>query len=210
MSDSFLAFCALAAGMAMTPGPNMIVILEQRLGGGALHALATLGGVASAFAVYAVATVLGLTAVLTSVPGIVPFLYAGGGIYLLYLAAKLFRGRAIAFEDGPGAVPVSYARSYRAGLVTNLCNPKAILLYLALFPRFLNMNADNLLLEGLQLAGAQIGISVAINVAIIGLAATVLSALDGNGFAQLAQRRIMGLALGAFALLLLCDGFAQM
>jgi hypothetical protein len=67
-SVTLLAFSALALGMALTPGPNMLYLISRSICQGPGAGLVSLGGVALGFIVSMLAAAFGITAVLMAVP----------------------------------------------------------------------------------------------------------------------------------------------
>lgn len=97
-------------------------------------------GVVCAMFVHSVAAALGLSALFLTLPVLYHVLRRAGAAYLLYLAVKAFRERAVAVseeERGQGA-GVGRRRAFLQGAVTNLLHPKVILFDVAFLPQFVN------------------------------------------------------------------------
>ncbi|MEK6295834.1 MAG: LysE family transporter, partial [Paraburkholderia tropica] len=58
------AFAAVALGMALTPGPNMIYLISRSICQGRKAGLISLGGVALGFIFYMLCAAFGITALL--------------------------------------------------------------------------------------------------------------------------------------------------
>ncbi|MGD1224770.1 LysE family translocator [Streptomyces krungchingensis] len=139
MVDTSLYAAFLVAGFALcvTPGPDMMFIVAMGgRGGPAAGVLAALG-VAFAMLVHAVAAMLGLSALFTTLPTLYHVLRWLGAAYLLYLAVKAFRDRAVP-DEAPAAVGPGLRRAFWQGALTNLLNPKVILFNVAFLPQFVN------------------------------------------------------------------------
>lgn len=139
MVDTSLYVAFLVAGFALcvTPGPDMMFIVAMGgRGGPATGVLAALG-VAFAMLVHTGAAMLGLSALFTTLPTLYHLLRWLGAAYLLYLAVKAFRDRAVPVE-GAGDVGPGRRRAFWQGAVTNLLNPKVILFNVAFLPQFVN------------------------------------------------------------------------
>ena len=191
-----------ALGMVLTPGPNMMYLVSRSISQGRLAGLISLGGTALGFVVYMTVANAGLAVVFVAVPWLYVGFKAAGAAYLAYLAWQALRpgGRGL-FE--PRALrPDSVGRLFRMGLITNLLNPKAAIMYLALIPQFVDPGRGHTALQGFVLGGVQITVSVLVNAAIV-FAAGAVAALVARRPAWAAwQRRITGTLLGAVAVLL--------
>lgn len=195
-----MALCALA--MVLAPGPNMIYLVSRSIGQGRRAGLVSLAGTCVGFVIYMLMANLGLAVVFVAVPPLYITLKAAGAVYLAYLAWQAIR------RGGQGLFEVrdlprdSDARLFRMGLLTNLLNPKAAILYLTLIPQFIDPSRGHQLVQGVALGMVQISISVTVN-ALIVLAAGTVAVLLSKRPAWLAwQRRLTGSLLGVMALLL--------
>jgi threonine/homoserine/homoserine lactone efflux protein len=92
------------------------------------------------------------------------------------------------------------------GLLTNLLNPKAAIMYLALIPQFIDPARGHVLAQGLLLGTIQISVSATVNAAIV-LAASAIATFSATRPAWLrGQRLVTGVLLAAFALRLALAG----
>lgn len=136
-----LPFLLVSAVVALTPGVDMAVVGQQVLAHGRRAGLGAVAGIALGSAVQATAAVLGLSALLAaSAPALAAVKLVGAG-YLVFLGARalLTAGRT-APPDAP-ATASPRGRSIRAGLLTNLLNPKITLFYVAFLPQFVDPGA---------------------------------------------------------------------
>lgn len=159
----------------------------------------SLVGTAAGFIVYLVCAALGITALLMAAPIAYDLLRFGGALYLAWLAWSAIRpGGASPFQvrELPKDPP---ARLMAMGLLTNLLNPKAAMLYLSLLPQFIKPEHGAVLTQSLVLGGSQIVISLTVN-GLICLGAGHIAAFlaDRPGFA-LVQRWLMASVLGGLA-----------
>jgi threonine/homoserine/homoserine lactone efflux protein len=121
---------------------------------------------------------------------------AGAG-YLGWLAVKTLRGASV-FEARE--LPVdSSRRLFTMGLLTNLLNPKAAILYLSLIPQFVRPDQGHVLAQGFLLGGVQIAVSLTVNLVIVAAAGTIAVFLAQRPAWLKAQRWLMGTVLGALA-----------
>ncbi|MEU1051634.1 LysE family translocator [Streptomyces sp. NPDC005876] len=188
-------------GMALTPGPNMIHLASRAVTQGRRAGLVGLGGTAVGFVCYLVAAAAGLHALFAAVPVAFLVVKLAGAVYLACLAwGMLRRGGRSPFAPASDVAPVSDARLFSMGLLTNLLNPKIALVYAALLPQFLDPQAGPAWAQLLQLGGVQIVVGVAVNALVVLGAARVSGFLVARPRAMTVQRYAAGGLLGAFAL----------
>lgn len=93
-TSALIAFAAIALGMVLTPGPNMIYLISRSICQGRVAGLISLGGVALGFVFYMLCAAFGLTALVMAVPFAYDALRFAGALYLLYLAWQAIRPAA--------------------------------------------------------------------------------------------------------------------
>ncbi|GLZ12726.1 lysine transporter LysE [Actinomadura sp. NBRC 104425] len=198
-AGAFLGIAAVALGLVLTPGPNMIYLVSRSITQGRRAGLISLGGVATGFAVYAVAATAGLTAVFALVPAVYTAVKLAGAAYLLWLAWQAVRpgGTAVfAPRELPADPP---RRLFAMGLLTNLLNPKIAILYVSLLPQFVDPARGHVAAQSLLLALTQIAIAVTVNGLIVLGAGSIARFLARHPAWQRVQRYVMGSVLGALA-----------
>lgn len=155
---------AVAIGV-ISPGPSFILVARMAMApsvghaGGRRNALAAALGMGVGGVVFAGLALFGLTAVLERVGGLYLGLKLAGGLYLLYLGWRIWRGASRALEvpgaaqgaqqgpcvtqgtpQGPGAAaaaPQGMGKSFLLGLATQLSNPKTAVVYASIFAALL-------------------------------------------------------------------------
>jgi len=146
MLPSALAFAGVAALINVTPGLDTLLVLRTSVSHGRNAGLAASLGILVGCLVWGFATAVGLTALLTASRVAYDTLRVAGAAYLVWLGASaLWRSRRAAAEPeaeaaDPGAVGGAAPRgrwaAFRAGVGTNLLNPKAGVFYMSLIPQF--------------------------------------------------------------------------
>ena len=141
----------------------------------------------------------GITAIVVAVPYAYDALRFAGAGYLLYLAWQALRpGGRSPFQvrelpkDSPRKLVVM-------GLMTNLLNPKAAMLYLALLPQFIDPARGSVLLQSIVLGSMQICISVTVNGIIAMTAGSITGFLAKSPRWLMVQRWFMGTVLTGLA-----------
>lgn len=194
-----LAFGAIALGMVLTPGPNMVYLISRSISQGPMAGLISLGGVALGFVVYMLCAAFGITALVMAVPYAYDALRLAGALYLLWLAWQAVRpgGRSpFQVRDLPRDGP---RKLFAMGLLTNLLNPKIAVMYLSLLPQFVDPAKGSVLAQSVILGSTQIAISVAVNALIALAAGSIAAFLMRSPRWLLAQRWLMGTVLAGMA-----------
>jgi threonine efflux protein len=131
MLASLVAIALLHWAVLLVPGFNVVLIGQLAAGGSRAAALLAVLGMTTATLVWATLAVVGVGAVFSAHPQLRFAAQVAGGIYLLYLALKLWRSGRAAATPAPAAPSKSAA--FRVGLLTSLLNPKIALFYGSVF-----------------------------------------------------------------------------
>jgi threonine/homoserine/homoserine lactone efflux protein len=197
--ESLLTFSLLALGLALTPGPNMIYLVSRSISQGRIAALISLAGVALGFIFYMLCAAFGITALLLTVPYAYDTLRFAGAVYLLYLAWTAVKPGGRSPFQVKELPPDSKGKLVLMGLLTNVLNPKAAVLYLSLLPQFIDPQQGSVLAQALCLGATQMAISVTVNALIAVAAASVATFLGAWPTWLVAQRWFMGTVLAGLA-----------
>jgi threonine/homoserine/homoserine lactone efflux protein len=138
LSIVLLTSVALTLG-SMSPGPSFIVVARMALANSRTDGLAAALGMGIGGLLFSIAALLGLTALLLAVPVLHLGLRMVGGMYLIYLGFRLWRGarQSLEFSTSDSPERSSVLRSFVIGLATQLSNPKTALVYAGVFTAFL-------------------------------------------------------------------------
>jgi threonine/homoserine/homoserine lactone efflux protein len=133
------AFVVTSILLAITPGPNMSLIIANTLSGGMRAGYVTLAGTGTGLSILAAVTVLGMSSVMTFMAEWFEWVRWIGALYLIFLGVRQVRGYLKRRADATYAPPVVSARSaYAQGLFVALSNPKVLLFLGAFFPQFVD------------------------------------------------------------------------
>lgn len=135
---TMLLFSATVLPLICTPGPDMLFIASQALGGQVSAGLRATAGVCAGYGVHSLLVALGLAAVIAASPLLFGLLRWIGVAYLIWLAFKLIRS---AFKAG--GLPLRAGAgdtAFKRGFLTAVLNPKGMMIYFAILPQF--MRAD--------------------------------------------------------------------
>lgn len=161
----WLGFALAVLLIELTPGPNMAWLAALSMGAGRRAGLAATAGVAMGLFFNALAAALGIAFLVAASPTLWQALRWGGAVFLLWLAWESWRDDG---ENSPAraADPGRARHHFLSGLVINLLNPKAMLFYVVVIPRF---NGGQIPGFGLAftLALVSIAIATAVHLAIV-------------------------------------------
>lgn len=195
------AFVIAVAAVVVSPGPDTMIILRYALASGQRAGFAAVAGVQLGLMVHTVLAVLGVSLIIASSPVLFKLVAVAGAAYLAWLGVLGFRGAA-AFRPDGGRPSSDLARACRDAILTNLLNPKVILLFLALFPNFVDAGRDDVPAQLVTLAVVLIVVNVIWQAPLAWAAESIGRWLDRPGVGPWVSR-ITGGVLLAFAALLL-------
>jgi threonine/homoserine/homoserine lactone efflux protein len=144
-SHTYLLFLPACFALNMAFGPNNVLSLSNGARSGALHAILASAGRLLAFALMIAVTGLGLGALLIASETLFSLLKFGGAAYLVWLGIKMLRTKpadpADPATDAPSE-PLGRAallkRHVKQEFYVAIGNPKAILIFTAFFPQFVD------------------------------------------------------------------------
>lgn len=141
-----LLFAPVAVAIALTPGPNNFCGLNNGIRAGIGSALLATVGRAAAFAIFLTISAVGLGAMLLASETAFAAVKWAGAVYLFWLGWRAWRSREFGgtalVQDAEAAASAAEAVSVRAlalqEFLLGITNPKAIILFAAIFPQFID------------------------------------------------------------------------
>lgn len=123
---------------AMSPGPSFVLVARNAIGLSRRDGIATALGMGIGGVLFSGVALAGLYTLLTAVQWLYLALKVAGGMYLLYLASRIWRGASGPLLIGPGDANGETGRgdagkSFWLGLSTQLSNPKTAIVYGSIF-----------------------------------------------------------------------------
>jgi len=130
-------FVASGLLLNITPGQDTMYIVGRSLSQGRRAGLLSVLGISSGSVVHTLAAAFGLSAILATSAQAFLIVKLAGAAYLIYLGVRMLADRSReltvrTFEAEPGWA------IFRAGLITNLLNPKVALFFMAFLPQFVD------------------------------------------------------------------------
>src|SRR3954454_14637335 len=136
MLETLVSFAGIAVLVSLTPGPATALVVRSAALHGRREALLVTAGNSTGIFMWAIASVLGISALVAASETAFWVLKIAGAVVLLYLGIQALRGRSA--EDEESSRPERTARTaYGNGLMTSFANLKLAVFFIALFPQFL-------------------------------------------------------------------------
>ena len=137
------AFIAISALLILAPGLDTALITRNALLHGRGAAVATALGVNTGMLVWTVASAAGLVALVEASAVAFTVLKLAGAAYLIWIGVATLVASRRPHGAGRGLQPherreISPRTGYRQGLVCNVANPKAAVIFTSLLPQFVS------------------------------------------------------------------------
>jgi amino acid exporter len=188
----------------LSPGPNLLVVLQASLSSGRRAGMAVGLGVAAGDAIYAALGLFGMAALITQGGALLHAIKIIGGVYLVWFGAGLIRRRATVSFDATAPRPGSTLRScFARGLGTDLANPQTVLFFASIFAVTLRPDTP---MWGKALAWTGIVTTSLLWRVALSVAFSHARVRDAYGHAQRIMEPLVGAGLGAFGVRLIYQG----
>ena len=131
MLSTFVTIWILHVAAMTSPGPNVLLVSQLAASDRTRSAVFAALGVTCGATLWATCAVLGVNVVFVAFPGLRLALQVAGGLYLLYVALRLWQSSGGTLV-GRGS-SVSSSAAFRRGFLTNITNPKVALFFGSIF-----------------------------------------------------------------------------
>lgn len=138
----YIPFLTVALLIILTPGPDIALLARSALVGGRKQALITSAGITSGVLVWAIASSLGLAAILEESAVAYTAVRIAGAAYLVYLGIRIIISLRNSEKQDIGIPPNRISligrinSPFARGTLNNLLNPKMGVLFVSLIPQF--------------------------------------------------------------------------
>jgi threonine/homoserine/homoserine lactone efflux protein len=161
-ANQVAAFAAAALVLIVVPGPGVLFVIGRALAHGRRTALLSVAGHAAGNWVVAVCVALGVGTIVERSAAVFTAVRLAGAAYLVWLGIQAFRKRdSLAQVLDSAAAPRGDVRAAREGLVVGVTNPKAVILFAAVLPQFVDRSAGHVPAQMLVLSAVSIAIGLA-------------------------------------------------
>ena len=148
----FLTIAVVHLVALFSPGPDFFFVSQTAVSRSRRQALFGVLGITLGITLWSALALLGLQLVLHRLAWLQQLIAIAGGLYLAWMGLRMLRG---AFTHAPVAhreatiAPGGEWATLRAGLLTNLANPKVVVYFGSVFSAFLGDRVDAAMRRGL-------------------------------------------------------------
>jgi len=150
---SFWLFVVSGLLLNITPGQDTLYIVGRTMSQGRRAGLLSVLGISSGSVIHTLAAAFGLSAILATSAVAFSVVKMAGAAYLVYLGVRMLIDRSATPTETRAFARERDWPIYRAGLFTNMLNPKVALFFMAFLPQFVDPVAASRILAFLFLGG---------------------------------------------------------
>jgi RhtB (resistance to homoserine/threonine) family protein len=148
--DSLLTYISIAAMMVVIPGADTMLLVKNTLSYGPKAGRYTVLGMAAGLTFWTLIAILGLSVVIAKSVILFSTIKYLGAAYLIYLGIKSFFAKSVfsleEIQAQANASAKSSSRhnkeSFMQALLSNVLNPKTVLVYITIMPQFIDLNGN--------------------------------------------------------------------
>ena len=143
--EQLLGFGVTAFVLIVVPGPSVVFVVGRALAYGRGVALASVLGNSIGFLVILGLVAVGLGVVVQESVEVYTAVKLAGAAYLVYLGVQAVRHRRgfVMTDAAAPAAPMRRGRALRQGFVVGVSNPKAVMIFAAVMPQFVDRVAGH-------------------------------------------------------------------
>ncbi|MBL3646368.1 LysE family transporter [Bacillus vallismortis] len=146
---SILTYIPIAAMMVIIPGADTMLVMKNTLRYGAKAGRYNILGLATGLSFWTVIAILGLSVVIAKSVFLFTTIKYLGAAYLIYLGIKSFFAKSMfSFDETQSQASKEnspkryYKTSFMQGSLSNILNPKTVLVYVTIMPQFINLKGN--------------------------------------------------------------------
>ena len=160
-SDHLLGYALASFVLIVIPGPSVLFVVGRALAYGRRTALATVCGNAAGNYVVAACVAFGIGTLVERSLTVFTAVKLAGALYLVWLGIQAIRRRKDLASAFAGAAEARGGRrAAREGFIVGVTNPKALILFGAVLPQFVDRAAGNVPVQMLLLSLVSIAIGL--------------------------------------------------
>ena len=151
-TTTLFAFILTASVIVLTPGPDTLIILRNAISSGPRVGMLTVAGVQFGLVGHTALAVLGISVLIASTPWLFKAVALAGAAYIGWMGVQSFMPHGLLHVGASGKPAVRGIKAFSDATLCNLLNPKVILLFLALFPNFVDNTRDDVTIQLIALS----------------------------------------------------------
>lgn len=160
-SDHLVGYALASFVLIVIPGPSVLFVVGRALAYGRRTALATVCGNAAGNYVVAACVAFGIGTLVERSVTVFTAVKLAGALYLVWLGIQAIRRRKDLASAFAGAAEArGDRRAAREGFIVGVTNPKALILFGAVLPQFVDRAAGNVPVQMLLLSLVSIAIGL--------------------------------------------------
>ncbi|WP_318166580.1 LysE family translocator [Roseobacter sp.] len=195
------AFSIAVVILALTPGPDLFLIVGRGLSQGRAAAIYTALGFFLAGTVQVPLLALGLATLVAENPLAFDVIRYAGGAYLIWRGLKLLLGSVL--DPTGGSLIVSSRAAIKEGFIASLVNPKSHVFMLAFLPQFVDPAAGSVAVQFVILGFVMRAVALVVEVTLATFSGTIGAVLRRSRRARTILERTTGLLIVAIGVRLL-------
>jgi homoserine/homoserine lactone efflux protein len=138
--ELYLAYIATCIVIVIVPGPTVTLIVANSLAHGTRAGLLNVAGTQLGLALMIAVVVVGLASIIATIGVWFDWMRLAGAAYLVFIGVKLFRSAGTLIPAQK--VPAPRGGFFLQGFLVIMSNPKALLVFGAFIPQFVDPNGD--------------------------------------------------------------------
>lgn len=141
---NFETFLLTGILLNLTPGNDTIFILTKSIGQGKKAGIVSALGIGTGSLIHTTLAAFGLSIIIAKSLLLFNIIKYAGAVYLLYLGYKMLTDKSqLNTNLSATNERTDYLNIYKAGIITNVLNPKVALFFIAFLPQFISTSSAN-------------------------------------------------------------------
>ncbi|PLX21633.1 MAG: homoserine lactone transporter [Marinilabiliales bacterium] len=128
--------------LIITPGPDFIYVSSRSVSEGNKIGIISALGISVGFLVHSTLTCFGLAAIIQTSPFLYILIKYIGAAYLTFIGIKILYRKAKPNKEA-GYKSNNPRNAFLQGIMTNVLNPKALIIFMSFIPQFINPDSGN-------------------------------------------------------------------
>ncbi len=151
MLSNYYIFITIAIAYIASPGPAVFISIFYGLDCGIKKTIILLLGNTLGLGILAFISAIGIGAIIISSPILINGLQFVGALVLIYIGLKMIIKAKSSKISLKTSCTKNYYSYFKEGLLLSLTNPKPIIFFTSIYPQFVELNSNNIMIQFLIL-----------------------------------------------------------